>query len=113
MTIEPATDPTEHPPPPDHEARLAALEAMSKDHEARLNRDARMMEKMQADLKTNTTATVAIKADTSEIIKFFDSVQGAFRVFDMMGRLAKPLGYILSAVGGAVALWHLIFRAGK
>lgn len=95
MTTEPAADPTEHPPP-DHEARLATLEAMSKSHEERLTRGAEAMQRMQADLATNTETTTAIKADTGEIIEFFDSFKGAFKVFDMLGKLAKPLGYILA-----------------
>lgn len=52
MTIEPGTDQHEKPPP-DHEARLAALEAMAKSHEERLTRWAEAMQRMHADLATN------------------------------------------------------------
>lgn len=101
----PTPDTPTHPPPDDHEARLVALEAMTKSHEERLNRDAETMAKMQADLATNTEATVSIKSDTSEIVDFFGSMKGAFKVLNWIGNLARPIGAVIGMAAAAFAAW--------
>lgn len=99
-------------PPPGHEARIAALEAAMKqqqaatqEHQQRLDDGSGTMKQMQADLKVNSETTTAIKSDTGEIIDFFQSVKGAFKVFDMIGKLAKPLAAVV-ALG--VAVWGAV-----
>lgn len=84
------------------EQRLVALETEMK---AQLLAGTERMDKIEADLKTNNEATKRIEANTTEMLTFFNSVQGAFRVLDMLGKLAKPLAYILMVVGSLVGLW--------
>ena len=36
-----------------------------------------------------------VKTDTAELVSLMHSVQGAFKVLDMIGKLAKPLGAIV------------------
>lgn len=102
-----------------HEKRIVALEAAMQKHQQRLDAGAATMQQLRNDLKTNTDATVAntatsnaIKSDTGEIIEFFDSVKGAFKVFDMIGKAAKPLAAIV-ALG--VAVWGAVqaFASGS
>lgn len=54
-----------------------------------------------------------IKTDTAEMLEFFNSVRGAFRVLDMLGKLAKPLSYIMMFVGGCVGVWLALKNGGK
>ena len=68
----------------------------------RLDEGAAKMKAISADLQANTHATNAVKDDTSELIETFRSFQGAMRVLDMLGKLARPLGYI-TMLGSA--LW--------
>lgn len=87
----------------------------------RLDDGALTMLALRDELKANTEATkaakiaadeakqanAAIKSDTSEVIDMLKSFQGAMKVLDMLGHLAKPLAYItmfLSALWGVVVL---------
>ena len=36
-----------------------------------------------------------VKTDTAELVSLMHSVQGAFKVLDLIGKLAKPLGAIV------------------
>lgn len=66
--------------------------------------DARM-ERIEQDLAANTAATQQTADSTAELVDLFNSFKGAFRVFDYIGRLAKPLGYIVGALASVAALW--------
>ncbi len=46
-------------------------------------------------LAENTATIQEIKTDTAEMLAVFKSWQGAMRVMEMIGKLAKPLGYIV------------------
>ena len=56
-------------------------------------------------LKENTDDTKAIKADTAELLEVFESWKGAMRVMEMLGKLAKPLGYIVGFGASVAAFW--------
>lgn len=84
---------------PTPEQRIAALEA-----EVLAIKD---------DLKANTESTNRVEANTKEMLEFFNSVKGAFRVLDMLGKLAKPLTYILMLVGAITAFWLTLKNGGK
>ena len=56
-------------------------------------------------LKENTDDTKAIKADTAELLEVFGSWKGAMRVMEMIGKLAKPLGYIVGLGASIAAFW--------
>lgn len=66
--------------------------------------DARMG-RIEQDLAANTAATQQTAASTAELVDLFTSFKGAFRVFEYIGRLAKPLGYIVGALASVAALW--------
>lgn len=56
-------------------------------------------------LKENTDATNAIKTDTAELLEVFESWKSAMRVMEMLGKLAKPLGYIVGFGASIAAFW--------
>lgn len=61
----------------------------------RLNDGAATMRQLKSDLADNTAATQAVKADTATLIDLLNSFHGAMKVLDMLGRLAKPLSYLV------------------
>ena len=52
-----------------------------------------------------------MEADTSAMIDMFTALQGGFKVLHMIGRLAKPLGYISAAAVTIAAAWSK-FKGG-
>lgn len=69
------------------------------------------MKSLRADLDANTAVTQAVKNDTSELVSLLQSFKGAFVVFDMLGKLARPLSYIVML---GTAVWGVfnIFKGG-
>ncbi|MFT0533155.1 hypothetical protein ACMHYJ_10080 [Castellaniella hirudinis] len=64
-----------------------------------------MCEVSKAELEAIQARLSKIEADTSEMIEMFNALQGGFRVLQMIGRLAKPFGYISAAVTASVVAW--------
>ena len=56
-------------------------------------------------LAENTATIQEIKTDTAEMLAVFKSWQGAMKVMDMIGSLAKPLGYIVGLGASIAAFW--------
>ena len=56
-------------------------------------------------LAENTATIQEIKTDTAEMLAVFKSWQGAMKVMDMIGSLAKPLGYIAALIAAVVGIW--------
>ncbi len=71
----------------------------------RLDDGSATMRKLSAELKANTETTNQVQANTSEVVDLLRSFQGAFRVLNMIGKLAKPLGYIAMAASACLAFW--------
>lgn len=63
------------------------------------------MKGLRADVDENTRITKEMHADTKEIVEFFRSVKGAFKVLEWIGQLAKPLGAIAALAAAAVGFW--------
>ena len=47
-----------------------------------------------------------IKTDTADMLEVFESWKGAMRVMEMLGKLAKPLGYIAALIAAVVGIWN-------
>lgn len=62
-------------------------------------------------LADNTQTINQIKTDTAEMLGVFESWKGAMRALEMLGRLAKPLGYI-AALGASIAATWAAFKSG-
>ena len=56
-------------------------------------------------LAENTATIQEIKTDTAEMLTVFESWKGAMRVMEMIGKLAKPLGYIVGFGASVAAFW--------
>ena len=80
------------------------LEANSR----RLEAGARRIAAIETDLAENTRATQELAAAVKDVVDFFGTMKGAFKALDMLGRLAKPLGYILAFGAAAVSFWAAI-----
>ena len=53
----------------------------------------------------NTETIKEIKTDTADMLEVFESWKGAMRVMEMLGKLAKPLGYIVGFGASVAAFW--------
>lgn len=56
-------------------------------------------------LAENTETIKQIKTDTADMLEVFESWKGAMRVMEMIGKLAKPIGYIVGLLASVAALW--------
>lgn len=70
----------------------------------RLDDGADTMRGLRKDIAANTAMTKGIQEDTSELVDLLRSFKGALKVLDALGRLARPLGYIVALVGGVMGL---------
>ena len=59
-------------------------------------------------LAENTETIKEIKTDTADMLEVFESWKGAMRALEMIGRLAKPLGYIVGFGASIAAFWTAI-----
>lgn len=56
-------------------------------------------------LADNTETIKQIKTDTADMLEVFESWKGAMKALEMIGRLAKPLGYLVGLGASFVAFW--------
>jgi len=63
------------------------------------------MRLLHEELKVNTEATQRVESNTADVVTILQSAKGAFRVFEFIGRLAKPAVSIVMLLG---ALWGLV-----
>ena len=86
------------------EPRISKIEDRLKEGDA-------AMKQLKDDLAENTAATKRIDASTADIVEFFQSMKGAFKVLNWIGQLARPISAI---VAFCVALWGvwIAFKTG-
>lgn len=70
----------------------------------RLTRQDELLEALNERMEAQEMSTDRLCTDTSELLEFFRNMKGAFNVFNMVGKLAKPIGAI---AGAGAALWSL------
>lgn len=78
-----------------------------------LEAGSKRMGEIEKKLDENTASTARVESNTAEMLEFFNSVRGAFRVLDMLGKLAKPLAYIVMLGGALTAFWMTLKNGGK
>ena len=93
------------------DARLDAGNHTMKGLRIDLDAQTASIESMKVDIAANTAATNAVKADTSELVELLHSFKGAFKVLDMLARLARPLGFLAAAFASFYALFTA-FKTG-
>ena len=71
------------------------------------------MASMYAELIKNTKTTEDVQTNTSELVSLLQSFKGAFVVFDMLGKAAKPLSYIAMCCSALWALFTAVKGGGK
>lgn len=84
---------------PDHEDRLAAIEASLRDGSVR-------MDSMQAELSANTAITVQVR-------DLLQALRGGLRVLGWLGVAAKWTGGIAAAATAVWALIHAALHSGR
>lgn len=83
-----------------------------KEVDRRLDDGAATMKGLREDIAANTTVTKSVQTDTSELVALLQSAKGAFKVLEALGRLAKPLGYIVALIGGLMGLVAVVKGGG-
>lgn len=61
-------------------------------------------------LETNTKVTREVAANTKGVVDMFEAVSGAFKVLDMLSRLAKPFAIITAFFVGVAAAYVEVRR---
>lgn len=87
------------------------LDELRQSVDARFRAGDERMGRIEVDLAENTTTTNRIDANTAGLLEWFKAFEGAFKLLNGLGKLAKPLSYIgaaMAAIGGA---W-VAFRNG-
>lgn len=87
------------------DARMTRIEAGQVDTAASI-------ERIEGDLAANTKATQETAASTSELVGILNALKGAFKTLEFIGKLAKPLGYIVT-LGAAIAGMYAAFKTGS
>ena len=67
----------------------------------------------KALLAENTETIKQIQTNTHDMLQVFESWKGAMRALEMIGKLARPLGYITAFVGSVVGIWVAIKNGGS
>ncbi len=60
----------------------------------------------------NTETIKQIKTDTADMLDVFESWKGAMKALEMIGKLAKPLGYIVGLGASIAAFWTAMKSGG-
>ena len=74
----------------------------------RLSDGAARMKRIEDGLAANTAVTEAIRVSTEELVEVFRAMQGAFKVLNWLGRLARPMSYIVALAAAGVGLLSAI-----
>lgn len=67
---------------------------------------------MRAALQEHARMVEAVKRDTHDMLTLFESWRGAMRVLAIIGKVAKPIGYIAAAVTGLLGLLAVVKGGG-
>lgn len=76
--------------------------------DARLTEGTVRMDNQDKAIAANTTLTQSIKDDVSSVVEIFNAMKGLMKVLDVLGKFAKPIGYIVGAASAAVVFWGRI-----
>lgn len=84
-----------------------------------LDRGAARMDDLQHQINAldkaiaaNTDLTQKIHESTSGLVDAFDALKGGMKVLEQIGKLAKPLSYIVGFATSAWVLWHTLTGGG-
>lgn len=63
---------------------------------------------LEAELRKNTAVTEGVQRDVALLVDLLNAMRGAFRVLNWIGKLAKPLGYIVMLATAVAGFWAAI-----
>lgn len=104
--MEPLLHPTTtapQPPMDDPELWAKVLRMRFDAFEKRADRNDERMDCLEASLAVNTASTTRVEANTSEVVSLLQSFKGGFKVLDILGKVAVPIGAIVAAIAGVWA----------
>lgn len=73
--------------------------------QAQLDRHEDRIRTLEFQHELDKIAMDEIKKDTGEIVALLRDAQGAWRVFEMIGKAAKPFMWVAIAIGAIGAVW--------
>lgn len=76
--------------------------------EQRLDRGDSRFDQLEAEIRAGNALAGETRKDIAEMLDYYRSIKGAFRVFDMIGKLAKPMAAIVALGAAVVGLWTAI-----
>ncbi|AOU99913.1 MULTISPECIES: hypothetical protein [Delftia] len=79
---------------------------------SRLDEGDMRMTRIEHELQANTVATQQVQANTEEMVKYFVAMKGAFRVLNWIGKVAKPITYIVMLGTAGIAFWKALMVGG-
>jgi hypothetical protein len=82
--------------------RLDAMEKRLEDGDTRMGQ-------IEQSLKQNTESTQRVEKNTGDLVEAFNSLKGGFKVLQILGKVAAPVGAI---IGAGVAAWAA-FKGGR
>ena len=89
----------------DIDAQLKRNALLLERHTKQLKETETCVLEMQKSLAENTESTKRIEASIVDLLDWVNAFQGAFKVLNGIGKLAKPMGYILGLMAGVSAGW--------
>ncbi len=63
------------------------------------------MDNVERELAKNTETTTKVEESTREVVDLLVSFKGAMKVLELLGKLARPLAYIVAFISGLGAAW--------
>ena len=78
----------------------------------RFNQGSERMAAIERDLKVATQELHERNQQMAELLEFFTAMKGAFKVLNWVGKVAKPLAYIVMLGGACVGFWTAVKAGG-
>lgn len=79
---------------------------------ARIDRGDSRFQALDGELRATNALAQKMCDDTAEMLEFFRAMKGAFKVLNLVGRLAKPMAAIVALGAALVGLWTAVKTGG-
>lgn len=78
----------------------------------RFDKGSERMAAIERDLKAATQQLQERNQQLAELLEFFSAMKGAFKVLNWVGKVSKPLAYIVMLGGACVGFWTAVKAGG-
>ncbi|MFZ9585575.1 MAG: hypothetical protein ACO280_11560 [Pseudohongiellaceae bacterium] len=85
--------------------RLEEVERVTQEQQVLLAIGEQRMDALEAAVEANTVLTRRVHTDTAEMVAWIQAIKGATRVLEAIGKLAKPLAYLLAMIAVVAGWW--------